>query len=71
MIRIRSFGSYSIQVSDSLLFVNKVVGTRGVFSNNDITDYLRSIVVSKLTAPNLSKFPGAKINTRPPTKNKT
>ena len=49
MIRIRSFGSYSIQVSDSLLFVNKVVGTRGVFSNNDITDYLRSIVVSKLT----------------------
>tara|TARA_B100000767_G_scaffold99360_1_gene95291 strand:+ start:629 stop:1609 length:981 start_codon:yes stop_codon:yes gene_type:complete len=50
MIRIRSFGSYSIQVSDSLLFVNKVVGTRGVFSNNDITDYLRSIVVSKLTA---------------------
>ena len=49
MIRIRSFGSYSIQVSDSLLFVNKVVGTRGVFSNNDITNYLRSIVVSKLT----------------------
>lgn len=49
MIRIRSFGSYSIQVSDSLLFVNKVVGTRGVFSNKDITDYLRSIVVSKLT----------------------
>jgi membrane protease subunit (stomatin/prohibitin family) len=49
MIRIRSFGSYSIQVSDSLLFVNKVVGTRGVFSNNDITNYLRSIIVSKLT----------------------
>lgn len=49
MIRIRSFGSYSIQVSDSLLFVNKVVGTRGVFSNKDITDYLRSIVISKLT----------------------
>ena len=49
MIRIRSFGSYSIQVSDSLLFVNKVVGTRGVFSNKEITDYLRGIVVSKLT----------------------
>lgn len=49
MIRIRSFGSYSIQVSDSLLFVNKMVGTRGVFSNKDITDYLRSIVISKLS----------------------
>ena len=50
MIRIRSFGSYSIQISDSLLFVNKIVGTRGVYSNNNITDYLRSIIVSKLTA---------------------
>ena len=49
MIRVRSFGSYSIQVSDSLLFVNKVVGTRRIFSNKDITDYLRGIVVSKLT----------------------
>jgi len=48
MIRIRSFGSYSIQVSDSLLFVNKVVGTRGVFSDKDIADYLRSIIISKL-----------------------
>ena len=50
MIRLRSFGSYSIQISDSLLFVNKIVGTRGVYSNNNITDYLRSIIVSKLTS---------------------
>jgi len=49
MIRIRSFGSYSIQIADSLLFVNKVVGTRGVFTNHDIADYLRSIIISKLT----------------------
>jgi membrane protease subunit (stomatin/prohibitin family) len=50
MIRIRSFGSFSIQISDSLLFVNKIVGTRGVYSNNDISDYLRSIIISKLTS---------------------
>ena len=49
MIRLRSFGSYSIQISDSMLFINKVVGTRGSFSNSDITDYLRSIIISKLT----------------------
>ncbi|MDC1491801.1 SPFH domain-containing protein [Flavobacteriaceae bacterium] len=49
MIRLRSFGSYSIQISDSMLFLNKVVGTRGSYSNNDISDYLRSIIVSKLT----------------------
>jgi membrane protease subunit (stomatin/prohibitin family) len=50
MIRIRSFGSYSIQIADSMLFVNKVVGTRGRFSNSDIVSYLRGIIVSKLTS---------------------
>lgn len=49
MIRIRSFGSFSIQISDSLLFLNKIVGTRGVFRNEDIEDYLKSIIVSRLT----------------------
>lgn len=49
MIRIRSFGSFSIQVSDSLLFINKIVGTRGSYQNKDIEDYLRSIVISRLT----------------------
>lgn len=49
MIRIRSFGSFSIQVADSLLFINKVVGTRGVFQNKDIQDYLKSIVLARLT----------------------
>ena len=49
MIRLRSFGSYSIQIEDSMLFLNKVVGTRGVFDNSDIADYLKSIILSKLT----------------------
>ena len=47
-VRLRSFGSYSIQVSDSMLFVNKVVGTRGLFSTESIQDYLKGIIVSKL-----------------------
>ncbi|MBT7041256.1 MAG: SPFH domain-containing protein [Bacteroidetes bacterium] len=49
MIRIRSHGSFSIQISDSMLFVNKVVGTRGTYRNDDIIAYLRSIVLAKLT----------------------
>jgi len=49
MIRIRSFGSFSIQISDSLLFINKIVGTRGTYKNEDIKEYLRSIVISRLT----------------------
>jgi len=47
-VRLRSFGSYSIQIIDSMLFVNKVVGTKGLFSTNTIEDYLKGIIVSKL-----------------------
>lgn len=47
-VRLRSFGSYSIQVSDTMLFVNKVVGTKGLFATNSIEDYLKGIIVSKL-----------------------
>lgn len=49
MIRIRSFGMFSIQISDAMLFINKVVGTRGIFRNDDIEDYLRNIIVARLT----------------------
>jgi membrane protease subunit (stomatin/prohibitin family) len=49
MIRIRSFGIFSIQVADSMLFINKVVGTRGVFTNDEIVDYLKNIIISRLT----------------------
>jgi membrane protease subunit (stomatin/prohibitin family) len=49
MIRLRSFGMFSIQISDSMLFLNKVVGTRGIFKDDDIQDYLRSIIISKFT----------------------
>ena len=49
MIRIRSFGMFSIQISDSMLFINKVVGTKGIFRNDDIEDYLRNIIVARLT----------------------
>lgn len=47
-VRLRSFGSYSIQVNDAMLFVNKVVGTKGLFATNSIEDYLKGIIVSKL-----------------------
>jgi membrane protease subunit (stomatin/prohibitin family) len=49
MIRIRSFGMFSIQISDSMLFLNKVVGTRGAYKNDSIQDYLKNIIVSRLT----------------------
>jgi membrane protease subunit (stomatin/prohibitin family) len=46
-VRLRSFGSYSIQVQDSLLFVNKLAGTMGLYTTVAISDYLRGIIISK------------------------
>jgi membrane protease subunit (stomatin/prohibitin family) len=48
MIRLRSYGSFSIQVQDSMLFVNKVVGSMGLYTTGVIEDYLRGIIISKL-----------------------
>ena len=48
MVRLRSYGSFSIQVQDSLLFVNKVSGTMGLYTTDVIADYLRGIIISKL-----------------------
>jgi membrane protease subunit (stomatin/prohibitin family) len=49
MVRLRAFGVYSIQVNNPQLFVNNIVGTRGVYTTDQISNYLRSIIVSSLT----------------------
>jgi len=48
MVRLRAFGTYSLQVGDPQLFVNKIVGTRGLYDTSDITGFLRSLIVSNL-----------------------
>src|SRR5512136_660583 len=48
LVRLRAFGSYSMQVADPQLFVNKIVGTQGIYDTSRITDFLRAMVVSKL-----------------------
>lgn len=47
MVRLRAFGTYAMAVSDPQLFVNKVVGTQGLFEARQIEDYLRNIIVSR------------------------
>jgi membrane protease subunit (stomatin/prohibitin family) len=48
MVRLRAHGSFSIQVSDTMVFVNKVVGTMGLYHTGVIEDYLRGIIISRL-----------------------
>jgi membrane protease subunit (stomatin/prohibitin family) len=47
MVRLRAFGTYAMAVADPQLFVNKVVGTQGLYETGQIEDYLRNIIVSR------------------------
>ena len=49
LVRLRAFGQYTMQVSDPKMFVDKIVGTQGVYSTAQIEDYLRNAVISRLT----------------------
>lgn len=47
-IRLRAFGSYTMRIINPLVFVNTMVGTEGVYSTDQVKDYLRSAVVARL-----------------------
>lgn len=49
MVRLRAFGTYSMQVNDPQFFVNKIVGVQGIYRTGQIENFLRGIVVAKLT----------------------
>jgi membrane protease subunit (stomatin/prohibitin family) len=49
MVRVRAHGTYSMAVADPQRFIAQVVGARGYYSTKDITDYLRSMIISRLS----------------------
>ena len=49
MVRLRANGVYSMEVGDPALFVNKVVGVRGIYETPEIEGMLRGIIISKMT----------------------
>lgn len=57
-IRIRSFGNYSIQITDVSKFIKGIVGTDGNFTSEKISEQLKSIAVTRFTdAIGESKIP--------------
>jgi membrane protease subunit (stomatin/prohibitin family) len=48
LVRLRAFGTYSMQVADPQLFVNKIVGAQGIYETGQISNFLRGIIVSKM-----------------------
>ncbi len=49
LVRLRANGRYSMAVSDPQMFVAKIVGTQGLYQTSQIEDYLRNIIISRLT----------------------
>lgn len=49
MVRLTTEGKFAFNVGQAQQFVNQVVGTQGLFGTKDIVEYLRSILVTRLT----------------------
>jgi membrane protease subunit (stomatin/prohibitin family) len=58
LVRLRAFGIFNIQIVQPVLFINQLVGTRGVYTTDEISDYLNQVVVSKF-----NDYMGEKIKT--------
>ncbi len=48
LIRIRAHGIFNIQVVQPVLFINSLVGTMGKLTTEDISSYLKRVIVSRL-----------------------
>jgi membrane protease subunit (stomatin/prohibitin family) len=47
LIRLRAFGIFNLQVVQPVLFINSLVGTKGMFSTAEIDEYLNRVIVSR------------------------
>ena len=47
LIRLRAFGMFNLQIVQPLLFINKIVGTQGIFTTEEIAEYLNRVIVSR------------------------
>jgi membrane protease subunit (stomatin/prohibitin family) len=49
VVRLRGFGRFALKVSDPMVFLNTIVGTQPAYAVTEIEDYLRDVIVSRLT----------------------
>lgn len=48
-VRLRSFGAYTMRVSDPQLFVNMVVGTEHLYTQAQVQEWMRNFIVTRFT----------------------
>ena len=49
IVRLRSYGRFSFRVADSTVLINRLVGTKGLYSTEDVTAFMRDLIVSGMT----------------------
>ncbi len=47
LIRLRAFGIFNMQVVQPVLFINRMVGTQGIFTTEGVEEYLNRVIVSR------------------------
>jgi len=47
LIRLRAFGVFNLQVMQPVLFINNLVGTQGIYTTQEIEEYLNRVIVSR------------------------
>jgi membrane protease subunit (stomatin/prohibitin family) len=48
MVRLRSFGKYSFRVVDSAVLINTLVGTKGKYTTEEVSSFLKDLIVARL-----------------------
>ncbi|MFP3871086.1 MAG: SPFH domain-containing protein [Syntrophobacteria bacterium] len=48
LVRLRGFGTYTMRIVQPLLCINSLVGTQGKFNTEQIEDFLRDVIVSRV-----------------------
>lgn len=48
LIRLRAHGVFNLKVVQPVLFINSLVGTQGIYTTEEIEEYLNQVIVSRL-----------------------
>jgi membrane protease subunit (stomatin/prohibitin family) len=58
LIRLRAFGIFNLRIIQPILFINSLVGTQGVYTTEEVSEYLNRVIVSRF-----NDFMGENIDT--------
>ncbi len=47
LVRLRAFGIFNVRIVQPVLFINSLVGTQGIYTTNEISEYINRVIVSR------------------------